>query len=51
MGIDIDAKMIVGVYYDDLPDELTRDHDKLYDFIQDNNLNHASLWYDAQIEG
>ena len=51
MGIDIDAKMIVGVYYDDLPDELTRDHDKLYDFIEDNNLNHASLWYDSGMEG
>ena len=29
----------------------TRDHDKLYDFIEDNNLNHASLWYDSGMEG
>lgn len=52
MGIDIDAKMIVGVYYDDLPKELRElDDDDLYDFIEDNELNHASLWYDAGMEG
>lgn len=52
MGIDIDAKMIVGVYYDDLPKELRKlDYDDLYDFIEDNNLNHASLWYDSGVDG
>lgn len=43
--------MMVGVYYNDLPDELTSDHDKLYDFIEDNSLNYASLWYDSGMEG
>jgi hypothetical protein len=42
---------MVGVYYNDLPDELTSDHDKLYDFIEDNSLNYASLWYDSGMEG
>ena len=52
MGVDIDAKMIVGVYYDDLPKELRElDDDDLYDFIENNGLNTASLYYDSGIDG
>lgn len=52
MGIDIDAKMIVGVYYDELPKNLRElNYDDLYDFIEDNNLNYASLWYDSGMDG
>ena len=51
MWIDIDAKMIVGVYYDDLPAELKKlSTDDLYNFLEDNELEYASLWYDAEIK-
>ena len=52
MGIDIDAKMIVGVKYSDLPAELKKlSTDDLYNFLEDNGLEYASLWYDAEIKG
>ena len=51
MGIDIDAKMIVGVKYSDLPAELKKlSTDDLYNFLEDNELEYASLWYDAEIK-
>lgn len=52
MGIDIDAKMIVGVKYSDLPAELKKlSTNDLYNFLEDNELEYASLWYDAEMEG
>ena len=52
MRIDIDAKMIVGVKYSDLPAELKKlSTDDLYNFLEDNELEYASLWYDSGMEG
>lgn len=52
MGVDIDSKLIVGLYYEDFPDTVKEIIADLYDgeiveWIEDNELDYASPWYDA----
>lgn len=44
MGIDIDAKLMYGCYYSDLPEEILEDVDEMLD---DGDLDYASPWYDS----
>ena len=44
MSIDIEAKLIYGCYYSDLPEEILEDVDEMLD---DGDLDYASPWYDA----
>lgn len=44
MGIDISAKMIYGVPYKDLPEEILEEVD---DLLDSGELDYASPWYDT----
>ena len=44
MGIDIDAKLMYGCYYSDLPEDILEEVDEMLD---DGDLDYASPWYDA----
>ena len=44
MGIDISAKLIYGLPYSDIPEEITEEVDEMLD---DGGLDYASPYYDA----
>ena len=44
MGIDIEAKLIYGIPYSDLPEEILEEVDEMLD---DGTLEYASPYYDA----
>ena len=44
MGIDISAKLIYGLNYSDLPEEILEDVDEMLD---SGDLDYASPYYDA----
>lgn len=44
MGIDIDAKLIYGIPYSELPDEILDEVDEMLD---NGDLDYASPYYDA----
>lgn len=44
MGIDISAKLIYGVPYSDLPEEIL---DEVNEMLDDGELDYASPYYDA----
>ena len=50
MGIDIDSAMMVCVEFDELPDEI-KEVECIYNWMDENGLDYASLWYDAGTEG
>lgn len=45
------ARMIVGVEYSDLPDELKELEDDIYNFIDTNGLTVCFQWYDCGLDG
>lgn len=47
MGIDIGCCLIVGVPGDDLDNEDILGEKGLYDYVDDNDLDYSSPWYDA----
>ena len=56
MGIDYRGYMIVGRDYEDLPDEVITEieekfDDDIYEWMEANDLTHASLWYEAGTDG
>lgn len=56
MGIDYSGMMIVGVDYEELPDEVSEEieekfDDDVYGFIEHYILDTASLWYDSGTDG
>ena len=56
MGIDYDGKMMIGVDYEDLPEEVLKEIEEkfegdIYEFMEANELDSASLWYNADIDG
>jgi len=44
MGIDVDAKLIYGLHYSDLPEDILEDVDEMLD---DGTLDYASPFYDS----
>ena len=51
MSITYTARMIVGVHYNDLPEELKELEDDIYDFVENNGLTVCLRWYDCGLEG
>ena len=51
MGTTYTSRMMVGVDYEDLPEELKELEDGIYDFAENNGLTVAFQWYDCGIEG
>lgn len=56
MGIDYSGMMIVGRDYENLPDEVISEVEdrfggNVYEWMEDNGLDFASLWYDAGTDG
>ena len=51
MSITYTSRMIVGVDYDDLPEELKELQEDIYEFTEDNGLTTAFQWYDCGLEG
>lgn len=51
MGTTYTARMIVGVDYSDLPEELQELEDGIYEFVDTNGLTVCFQWYDCGIEG
>lgn len=56
MGIDCRGMMIVGVDYEELPNEVLEEieekfNDDVYGFIEHYRLDNASLWCDSGIDG
>lgn len=52
MGIDIDSKLLVGLQYEDFPEELIDYIEETYDgnineWAEEEELESASPWYDA----
>ena len=47
MGIDIGAKLIYGLPYEDIPEEITEEVDEMLD---DGSLDYASPYYDSPRE-
>ena len=47
MGIDISAKLIYGLRYSDVPEDIIEQIDEELD---DGSLDYASLYYDAPVE-
>ena len=45
------SRMIVGVEYDDLSDELKELQDHIYEFVDNNGLTVAFQWYDCGLDG
>lgn len=56
MGIDYSGMMIVGVDYDELPEEVLAEIEEkfdgdVYEFKEHYGLDNASLWYDSGTDG
>ena len=45
------SRMIVGVEYNDLPEELKELEDNIYEFTDNNGLTVAFQWYDCGLDG
>jgi hypothetical protein len=50
MSTTYSGKMMVGVHYDDLPEEL-KELDDIYKFTEDNDMDTAFEWQDCGYEG
>jgi len=50
MGIDYSGMMIVGVHFDNLPEEI-REQEDIYEWIDENGLDAANEWYDCGVDG
>jgi len=49
MGIDIDGKMMVGAWVEDVAEKLELETgDELWKFVEDNELSTASPYYDSE---
>lgn len=51
MSITYTARMIVGVDYNDLSQELKELGEDIYDFAENNGLTVCFSWYDCGLEG
>lgn len=45
------SRMIVGIEYDDLSDELKELQEDIYDLVDNNGLTVAFQWYDCGLDG
>ena len=54
MGMNYSAKIIVGAYYNDLPENIRQDIEKgesFWDWVEDQELTSASEYFDADEYG
>ena len=51
MGIDYTGLMIIGVDYDELPEQIKEDNEDIWQWADDQGFYVASLWFDAGTDG